>query len=163
VLAACDGKGKLNDLLSVDVSAEAYGNFELVGLTPGTYRVQAAMDGIWLSREVRLTVEPERVEREPLLLDIGEPGTASVVEVVRPDGKPIPGKSAKIIRPDGPLTDRLWPAEFISDGAGVVHIPPLEFGSHKVRIAGTAVDYRLVIPQLLKVQTEPAKLRIVVE
>ncbi len=148
VLAAYEGKGKLDNLLSVDVNAEADGGFELAGLTPGTYQVQAAMDGIWLSHAVRLTVKADAAEPEALTLDIGEPGASSVLELVHRDGKPAPGATARVTRPEGPLTDLLWPAEFTADGAGVVHIPPLEAGSHKVRAPGAAEDQTLDAPAL---------------
>ncbi len=44
VYAAYEGKGCLNELLSIDVSPAADGSFEIRGITPGTYRIQAAMD-----------------------------------------------------------------------------------------------------------------------
>jgi protocatechuate 3,4-dioxygenase beta subunit len=159
VLAAYEGKGKLDGLLS----AEADGGFELAGLTPGTYQVQAAMDGIWLSRAVRLTVKPGAAPPEALTLDIGEPGPASVLELVRRDGKPVPGGTATVVRPEGPLTDLLWPAEFTADGAGAIRIPPLEAGGHKVRVTGAAGEQMLEIPALLDAQAEPMKARVVVE
>jgi len=163
VLAAYEGKGKLNHLLSLDVSAEADGSFELAGLTPGIYRIQAAMDGIWLSREVRLIVKPDMANPKPLTLDIGEPGQPSVLELVRRDGKPAPAKTVKIIRPEGPLTDLLWPVEFTADGAGIIYVPSLEVGTHRVRVDGAGKDTKLAIQPLTETQGKPLNLRIVVE
>src|SRR5262249_57392724 len=88
VLAAYEGKGKLDEFLSLDVNAQADGSFELPGLTPGTYQIQAAMDGIWLSRSVRLTIGPA-ARPEPLTLDIGEPGVTSVLKFVDAQGQPV--------------------------------------------------------------------------
>jgi hypothetical protein len=163
VLASYEGKGKLDEFLSVDVSAEADGRFELAGLTPGDYQIQAAMDGIWLSRRIRLTVKPDGISPETLPLDVGEPGAPSVLELVHRDGTPVRGGTAKVIRPEGPLTDLLWPKEFTADGAGVVQIPPLEVGSHKVRVRGAAEEQTLVIPSLLDAQAKPVKVRVVAE
>jgi hypothetical protein len=163
VLAAYEGKGKLDGLLSVDVSTEADGRFELAGLTPGTYQVQATMDGIWLSRAVRLTIKPDAAPTEALTLDIGEPGAPSILELVHRDGAPVRGGTATVVRPKGPLTDLLWPAEFTADGAGVIQIPPLEVGSHTVRVKGAAEEQTLVIPSLLDAQAKPVKVRVVVE
>src|SRR5262249_44603773 len=51
VLAAYEGKGhgRLAGALSVSATAQADGTFELAGLTPGRYSLQAALDDIWLS------------------------------------------------------------------------------------------------------------------
>jgi hypothetical protein len=163
VLAAYEGKGKIDDLLSLDVSAEADGRFELAGLTPGTYQVQAAMDNIWLSRTMSLTVKPEAAAFEPLTLDVGEPGTPSVMELAHPDGTPGRGGAVKVVRPKGPLTDLLWPVEFTADGAGLIEIPPLEVGSHTVRVTGATEEQTLMIPSLLDERAKAVKIRIVVK
>jgi hypothetical protein len=163
VLAAYEGKGKLDDLLSLRVSAEADGSFELAGLTPGTYRVQAAMDGIWLSPAVRLTVTADGVPREPLTLNIGEPGAAGVLKLVNRHGEPARGIEATVVRPDGPLAAELWPAHFTSDGAGVLNLPPLEAGTHRLHFKGFAKVHSLVIPPLSETRGRPTERRVVVE
>ena len=99
--------------------------------------------------------------REALTLNIGEPGTASVLELVRRDGRLVRGGTALVVRPEGPLADLLWPTPFSADGTGAIHLPPLEVGSHIVRVMG--VDQALVIPPLLDGQAKPVKLRVVVE
>jgi hypothetical protein len=43
VVAAYEGRGTLNGVLSVNTTARADGSFDLAGLTAGTYRVQAAL------------------------------------------------------------------------------------------------------------------------
>jgi hypothetical protein len=162
VRAAFEGKGKLNDLLSVEVSADADGCFELSGLTPGRYRVQAAMDGIWLSSSVLLTVKAGD-KPKPLTLAIGEPGPASEIRLVDRRGKPILDRTLSVVRPAGPLTDRLWPARLAADGAGLIRLPPLETGTHKLRIEGVAKEQSLVVPSLADSHGRPVELRVVVE
>ena len=60
ILAAHQGAGKLDGLLSVSTYADPDGRFGLHGLTPGKYIVQAAIDDIWLSQSVELTIKPGR-------------------------------------------------------------------------------------------------------
>jgi hypothetical protein len=134
VLAAHEGRGALDELLSVQVSADKDGRFELAGLTRGRYRVQASMDDIWLSSSVPLTVDTDGVRAESLKLDIGRPGRPSIVRCTDRNGKPIVGMQVELDRPAGPLTKLLWPATFTSDGAGVVNLPPLEAGDHVLRV-----------------------------
>jgi hypothetical protein len=130
VLAAYEGRGGLGELLSILVSPDKDGSFELAGLTPGRYRIQASMDDIWLSPSVSLVVDADGLRSEPLLFDIGRPGVPSVVRCIDAAGKPVVGIKLELRRPSGPLTDRLWPAMFTSDGAGIVNLPPLEVGRH---------------------------------
>ncbi len=163
VRAAYEGKGNLEELLSVEVTPQADGTFELPGLTPGTYRVQAAMDGIWLSRSTRLTVDKETAKRPPPELDIGEPGTASIIQVVDGHGRAVAGVTATLTRPPGPLAERLWPATLTSDGAGVIHVPPLEAGTHTVHVRRATKDPALIIPPLSDRHASPVKLQTVVE
>ena len=161
VLAAYEGKGKLNGLLSVDCTPDADGRFELAGLTPGVYRIQAARDGIWLSKSVRRTIQADKAKQEPFSLDIGEAGTSSVLELVHSGGKPAPSTTVTIVRPDGPLTDLLWPSTFVADGAGRILLPPLEVGKHKVRVKGLDEEYTLVVSPLSDTSAKPRTLRVV--
>jgi hypothetical protein len=163
VLAAYEGEGPLKEISTRRVSAEADGSFELPALTPGTYRVQAAMDGIWLSPSVRLNVDAKSEPPQHLTLDIGEPGPPSVIRVVDKQGKPVPGVEATVVRPAGPLAETLWPMHFESDGAGVINIPPLEAGTHRARIHGAPIEYSLVVPPLSKANITPAGPPVVVE
>jgi hypothetical protein len=142
VLASYEGQGRLDDILSVVVSPERNGRFELAGLTPGRYRIQAAMDDIWLSTAVSVVVDADEVRSEPLILDMGRPGVPSVVRCVDPDSKPVVGCRVELLRPPGPLTEALWPIIFRSDGAGVVNLPPLEAGEHSFRVIGPEAEAR---------------------
>ncbi|HEX4608121.1 MAG TPA: hypothetical protein VH092_07940, partial [Urbifossiella sp.] len=148
VLAAYEGKGKgrLGAVFSVETTAQTDGSFELAGLTPGRYVVQAALDDIWLSPSVALDVADRPLD--PLVLAIPAPGGPVAVTVVGPDGTPRSGRAVTVDRPAGPLTARLWPAEWSTDGAGVAYIPALEVGRHTVRVRGTAVSAEVVAPGL---------------
>lgn len=159
-MAAYEDKGKLNSLLSLDGSPNADGSFELAGLTPGTYRIQATMDDIWLSPSIRMTLKPGMDADKPLSLDIGRPGRPSILELVRADGKPARGAVVAVVRPPGPLTDRLWPMEFTSDGAGAIALPPLEVGTHKLRVKGMSAEETLQIPALTEASAQPIRRRI---
>ena len=111
VVAQYEGKGKLDRWLSRTVVPEENGGFTLSALTPGTYRVQAAMDNIWLSPSLRLEVAAGAATK-PLALDIGLPGPAIVVKVVDPKGKPMPGVQATLSAPGGPVGRRALAARF---------------------------------------------------
>lgn len=146
VYAGYQGRGTLNGYFSIDTSADAFGNFELKGLTPGAYIVQATMDGIWLSPGVKINIRAEVLEVPPLVLDIGEPGVPSIVKCVRADGTPAVGIQATIARLAGPLADQLWPGRLVADGAGNLLVPPLEVGNHELRLDGQATGSVLSIP-----------------
>jgi hypothetical protein len=162
VVAEHEGSGTLDPLLSQTVTPDADGRFELAGLTPGTYRVQAALDGIWLSRSVRLTVGPTAPE-QPLTLDVGTPGRASVIRLTSRQGQPVRGVQATVERPEGPLAEALWPARLVADGAGVIHVPPLEAGTHKVRIGRATGTTTLTIPPLAGLRDEPVVFPVVLD
>ncbi len=87
VVAAYTGRGVLDEALGLEAVAQADGRFELRGLTPGRYTIQAARDGIWLSRGIELTIGAER-DPAPLALDIPEPGAPVTLQVVDRDGPP---------------------------------------------------------------------------
>ncbi len=110
VVAQYEGKGKLDRWLSRTVAPDENGGFTLLALTPGTYRVQAAMDNIWLSPSLRLEVAAGAATK-PLALDIGPPGPAIVVKVVNPKGKPVPG-AGDTGPPGGPAGGRTVAARF---------------------------------------------------
>lgn len=163
LLAAYEGEGALRQFSNRRVSAEADGSFELPALTPGAYCIQAALDDIWLSRGVRVTIGADHPPPKQLTLDIGEPGPPSVIRVVDRRGQAVPGADATVVRPDGPLAELLWSMHFESDGAGVINIPPLEAGTHRVKIHGAQAEYSLVVPPLSQANITPAGPPAVVE
>jgi hypothetical protein len=145
VRAAYQGRDRLDDLLSVEAMAQEDGSFELAGLTPGRYRIQAALDDLWLSDT--LAVEVKDKDFGPLTLVIGAPGTAVRLKFVDQLGKPRAGLEVVIHPPTargqderethdkriGPLGARLWPKQWMADGAGELYVPSLTVGTWEVQ------------------------------
>jgi len=146
VVAAHQGRGPLDAALSLEASAQSDGRFELRGLTPGRYQVQAARDGIWLSQGVNLRVEEGKATPD-IALDIPEPGATVVVEVVDRQGRPVAGRTITLARPDGPLAS-LWPTAFRTDGGGKLILRGLEAGNHSLRIEGEPDRRRFQVPEV---------------
>jgi protocatechuate 3,4-dioxygenase beta subunit len=144
VYAAYQGKGTLNYALSLDVTAQADGSFELAGMTPGRYRVQAALDGIWLS--TTQTIEVTQQSPADMGLEIGAPGAPVRVKVLDAKGAPAIGNEVIVDRPAGPLTEALWPHAFYTDGAGLAWIPTLESGIHVLRAGDKG--QQIIVPAL---------------
>ena len=138
VRVAYQGQGKMTealaDALSVEATAQADGTFTLGGLTPGTYQVQAARDGIWLSGTQTVTVSTQDLPE--LTLDIAPPGVPVILRLEDRQGKPQTGQEVRIARPNGPLTGEIWPALLTSDGAGILRVDGLEAGHHLMTIPG---------------------------
>jgi hypothetical protein len=146
ILAQYRGDKNLNSLLDVSTTPHADGTFELSGLTPGEYLVQASLDGIWLSDSVKIVAGEKAMPA--VHLNIGEPGGPAMVHVASAKGKPLCGVSVIVDRPAGPLRELDWPAEFTSDGAGDVWIPALEAGKHTVRLKDHSASANFVVPVL---------------
>lgn len=144
VLAAFQGRGFLNPYLSVETTADVNGNFELAGLTPGDYLVQAALDDIWLSSPVALHVTNQ--QSRPIKLDIRAPGAPIRIELRDRSGRPAVGTTITLERL-GPLAT-LWPREWMSDGAGSVYVPTLEAGRHTIHVPGISKPFRFKVPPL---------------
>src|SRR5262249_2239674 len=152
-----------DEFLSIKVNAAADGTFELAGLTPGDYRVQATLDDIWLSASIPLVVTEKGMKKQPIRLNMAAPGGPSVVELIDAKGRPAAERRLRLVRPSGPLTDELWPMELSSDGAGIVQIPPLETGKHEITIPGTDIKAKLIVPSLAESSGKSGVLRIVVD
>jgi hypothetical protein len=154
VRAQYEGRGKLDDLLSVQTTAGADGKFELAGLTPGKYKVQAALDGIWLSPAAEITVADKPLEL--LTLTIPPPGGPVLVTLT---GKP-PRHPEKlnVDRPVGPLADRLWPKFLTPDGARVVRIPALEAGQHRIQVGD--FEKMVTVPALTESNGKPVEVEL---
>ena len=132
VLAEMQGLGKVAGVLNVFTTPQPDGTFTLAGLTPGKYLVQAARDGIWLSRSV--TLEVGNSNPADISLDIGEPGGPIQIHVTDASEKPLRACKVFVDRPKGPLADLAWPAFFRTDGGGNVYIPALEVGEHTIHV-----------------------------
>jgi hypothetical protein len=128
VFAAHQGRGGLDGVLSHQLSPGLDGRFRFNGLTPGRYLVQAARDGIWLSKSVELRLEANQAPPS-IVLEIPAPGEPVTLEFVDPEGKPFANRSVTVIRPDGPFA-ATWPQILRTDAAGRIIFRSLEAGSH---------------------------------
>ncbi|PQV62380.1 hypothetical protein B1R32_1461 [Abditibacterium utsteinense] len=138
VLAAYQGKGKLNSALSVEATADANGDFELAGLTPGDYVVQAARDGIWLSSSQRLTVGSQPLPE--MDFDIPAPGTPMLLHFQNSTGEALVEKRVSFMRPAGPLADMLWPQSVRTNANGSLYLNGLEAGIHIFQVESTNLN-----------------------
>jgi len=145
VIAAHRGLGALDAALSLGASTRPDGRFDLRGLTPGQYRVQAARDGIWLSQSVEPRIEEGKAAPD-LALDIPEPGATVVVEIVDRQGRPVAGRNLTLDRPDGPLAS-LWPTAFRTDGNGKLTLRGLESGPQSLQIEGEPDHRPFQVPE----------------
>lgn len=146
VVASYQDRGMLNPALSLETTADPDGRFQLAGLTPGRYLVQAALDEIWLSPSIALLVG----ERDPasITLAIPAPGAPVRIRLVDRTGRPAIGVRLTLDRPAGPLATALWPARFEAGGAGLIQIPTLEAGHQAVRAAGSDKPVGFEVPPL---------------
>ena len=128
VFAAHQGRGVLDGVLSHQLSPGLDGRFRFNGLTPGRYLVQAARDGIWLSKSVELRLEANQAP-PPIVLEIPAPGEPVALEFVDPQGKPFADRAVTVIRPEGPFAAS-WPPILRTDAAGRIIFRSLEAGSH---------------------------------
>lgn len=144
VMAAHQGGGFLDPYLSVSSSAGADGAFELAGLTPGDYQIQAALDDIWLSPPVNLRIGGAATR--PVALSIPPPDVPVRLQLRDASGKVASGVSVTLDH-GGPLAD-FWPRNWTSDALGSVFIPTLEAGLHTVSAAGGSSPVRFEVPAL---------------
>ena len=128
VFAAHQGRGPLDGVLSHLLSPGLDGHFRFNGLTPGRYLVQAARDGIWLSKSVELRLEANQAPPS-IVLEIPAPGEPVALEFVDPEGKPFADRAVTVIRPEGPFA-AIWPPNLRTDAAGRIIFRSLEAGSH---------------------------------
>jgi len=146
VIAGHRGSGVLDGPLSVEAVVEPDGQFTLPGLTPGAYQVQAARDGIWLSRPVMLRVTPDQNPAE-LVLDVPDPGAAVTLALVDEKERPAGHIHLKLARPEGPLAE-LWPVHFSTGADGTLMLRGLEVGAHQFRIDGENAPRSFEVPRV---------------
>lgn len=165
VAAVRNGEPALDDHWRAKVTPQADGSFELGGLVAGAYRLQAAFDGIWLSKTIEATVAEKIGDdaTEPVVLDVGKPGPPVVVHCRTPSGKPVPGAVVELRRPPGPLAERLWPPTLTADGAGTIHLPPLEVGTHKLNVRGSVPPQQVKVPPIPPAGIDPIESTLIVE
>jgi protocatechuate 3,4-dioxygenase beta subunit len=132
ILAAYQGRGNLNSWLSIDATAQADGTFDLAGLTPGTYIVQASRDNVWDSPAQTIVVGEKSLP--VMTLNIPSPGMAVNLTVLDKSGRPIPGAQIHLPAPAGPISDTKWPNDLTTDGAGRLHIEGLDAGAQVITV-----------------------------
>jgi hypothetical protein len=146
VLAGYQGRGALDRLLSLDVTADPEGKFVLSGLTPGRYLVQATLDNIWLSPAV--SMEVGSTDPAPPTLDISAPGAPIMLHLIDKTGHPVIGAAVDVERPTGPLADRLPAVQWISNSEGLIAFPTLETGRHLVHSVDDGTTLAIDVPAL---------------
>jgi hypothetical protein len=144
LIAGHQGSGVLDGPLSVEGIVEPDGRFTLRGLTPGTYRVQAVRDGIWLSRSATLKISPDDKPGD-LSLDIPDPGAAVTLALVDSNGRPADRRRLKLARPEGPFT-ALWPEHITTGANGTIIVRGLEVGAHQLHIEGEDAPRTFEVP-----------------
>lgn len=148
IVATYESRDAVGTQLDVETQPDAEGNFELGGFTAGKYVVQASMDGIWFSKPTTRTISAAQAKLPPLDLDIGTPGRPTLVRCVDTRGAPIIGARATLTLPAGPLAEKFIPSDYRSDGAGLMHLPPLEAGPHLLKFEGQSLDLRFEVAPL---------------
>jgi hypothetical protein len=143
IYAEYQGADSLKPLLSVEATAQADGSFELPGLTPGTYVIQATRDNIWVSESHTVFVR----KRNPpdLHLDIPLPGQAVDLSIVDSSNHPISDAEVAIGPSAGPLTNEIWPKKIQLDQDGCVHLEGLDAGPHSLRVYRTGASKPIAI------------------
>ncbi|WP_422928193.1 MSCRAMM family protein [Singulisphaera sp. PoT] len=161
VVAAYQGKGILDDVLSFKLTIGPDGRFTLPGLTPGRYLVQAARDELWVSKAVELVVEPDKAI-PPLSLEIPAPGRPLTLEIIDNAGQPVAGESVTLARPRGPL-EAVWSPALKTDASGRLALNWLEAGPHSISLTGTTVSASFKVGEALGRPAEPTVKRITLQ
>ncbi|MEO7719724.1 MAG: carboxypeptidase-like regulatory domain-containing protein [Capsulimonas sp.] len=144
LMASYQGRGEIALLFQVKTTAQSDGTFDLTGLTPGTYKIQAARDGIWLSETKTITVGNGPLP--DLNFDIGAPGAAMILHLTDGHGKPLANRKVSVTRPKGPLTDADWPKTLTTDVAGDLHLEGLEAGRQTIHLEDSRKDVEFTVP-----------------
>lgn len=160
VKADFEGRDSPAGLYDRSATVQADGRFRLDGMTPGSYRIQAIMDGIWLSPSLAITVGGGRAK--PIQLDIGQPGEAVLLELADPCGAPASGVAVRIERHPGPLVKSIWPDELVSDKAGRIHLEGLEAGTHSLTVVETGARHEITIRPAPGSREQPRAISLVV-
>jgi hypothetical protein len=148
VAAVSESKDPRVQLVKPTTTPQADGTFELGGLAEGTYRVQASLDGIWLSNVVEVIVDREG-SLKPIMLNIGLPGLPMSLKCVDGNGAPRADLELRVLAPEGPLSRTVRGQSFATDARGFVLVPPLEAGRHQLEVVGTGKRFALEVPPVV--------------
>lgn len=148
VVARGQQLGRLSESYSYDFLAESDGTFELRGLTPGTYAIQASLDDIWLSETVHVNVPPDNSPSTlpPLELVIANPGSAAHIQIVDARKKPLPFQPVRVHFPVGPIKDQLHEMPLTTNGQGMLRIDGCTAGRHTFTLDGSTESVSFNVP-----------------
>ncbi len=144
VVAAAEGRGALAVAIGREATADPDRRFRFPGQCPGRYAVQASRDAIWLSKSVPLVFDPGK-DAAPIDLDIREPGVPVDLDLVDQSGRPIPGLSFSIRRPEGPLASAL-PMTYRTVDRGSAIVRGLEAGPQSLVADGDPTPHTFAVP-----------------
>lgn len=144
------GSGNLDKVFSVLVAANADGSYELRGLTPGTYEIQAAVDGIWVSRTQAVVVEGDSGWTNEVNFDVPPIGDIAQYQIVDESGKPVSNTAVRLLSPEfsGPLAKALRTDEVTTDAKGLLYLEGLAAGEHSFILDGSKSEFTVTVPQL---------------
>ena len=154
--------GKLDSVLSVEGTANADGSYELKGLTPGTYEVQAAVDGIWLSGPQSFVVPKGGVWTKKVDFDISI-GEVAQYLLEQKNGQPLINKKVSLRSPQfsGPLAKTLRTPDIYTDAKGLLYLEGLAAGEHKLLVDGFDSEVTIAVPARGSPMETAKQLRIV--
>lgn len=162
LLARHSGAGKLDDLLSVHLTANADGSYELAGLTPGEYQVQAAIDNIWISGHQSVKVPDGKEWELNLNFDIPKLGGLAQYRLIDQSGKPAAHLRLRLLDPKftGPLGTSLRPWPLQTDATGILHLEGFCAGDLQIETQDGAPLKGITIPPIGEPMEEPSAVRI---
>lgn len=163
VLAEFHGREKLSPVLSVQTTANADGSYELRGLTPGDYDLQACVEEVWLSLPQQFSVPEGKESSQIIDLDVPALGAAAQFQFVDGNGKALADQSVRLLAPElsGPLGKSLRTATVRTDHAGVLRLEGLAAGEHELTVESASSNSKVRIPPLGKPML--SALRVVVD
>jgi hypothetical protein len=149
------------DAASMTAAAGADGAYEIRGLTPGQYELQASLDGIWLSGTKELLVPADRESDQIIDLKIDAPGDLAQYRLIDDAGVPIANQNILIKSPElaGPFAKQSRPAQLLTDGAGVLYLEGLSAGEHVIELENRNISLIISVPAIGAPMSMPVELR----
>lgn len=143
-------------------AADANGAYELRGLAPGHYEVQACLDGVWLSAVETITIEEGFESDQTLDLDVLAPGDVAQYRLLHRVGTPLANQDVAITSAElsGPYAKLIRPSVIATDSAGVLYLEGLATGDHKIEIKGQGIIRTVRVPALGAPMQTPLDLKV---